>query len=407
MLFLPAAVAASILVAAVLAHPGDDHSHEIAERAAFTKLSKKDLSHCAEKFKESGLEQRAIARRAATAQKSRQKRGLSTTAPFLRTRAGPLDTDHHSSVNYSSDTDSSSLFASNGSCILSPEVTLGPYWVGGEYVRENVSEDQAGLSLILDAQVLDISTCDPVTNAVLEIWSCNSTGVYSGVVARGNGVGTADPSNLDNTFMRGLQRSDADGVAQFTTLFPGHYTGRATHIHVLVHFNGTSFENGTYAGGYVSHVGQLYFDQDLISEVEATGVYTTNTQALTTNADDSILSTGVANGHDPFVEYSYLGNSVEDGIFAWISFGVDLTSQRTLTGAATLTENGGVANTGNGGGGGGGSSGSAPSGNPTSNGAGNGGNSGSTGGGVSSFVPSATSSLMGVLSAGLVFLLFF
>ncbi|KAH9212941.1 Intradiol ring-cleavage dioxygenase [Leptodontidium sp. 2 PMI_412] len=406
MLFLSAAVAASILVAAVLAHPGDDHSHEIAERAAFAKLSKKDLSHCAKKLKDSGLEQRAITRRAATAQKIRQKRGLSTTAPFLRARAGPLDTDHHSSVNYSSDTDSSSLFSSNSSCILSPEVTLGPYWVGGEYVRENVSEDQAGLSLILDAQVLDISTCDPVTNAVLEIWSCNSTGVYSGIVTRGNGVGIADPSNLDNTFMRGLQPSDADGVAQFTTLFPGHYTGRATHIHVLVHFNGTSFENGTYAGGYVSHVGQLYFDQGLISEVEATGVYTTNIQTLTTNADDSILSTGVANGHDPFVEYSYLGDSVEDGIFAWISFGVDLTSQQTLTGAATLTENGGVANTGNRGGGGG-SSGSAPSGNPTSNGAGNGGNSGSTGRGVSSFVPSVTSSLVGVLSAGLVFLLFF
>lgn len=263
-------------------------------------------------------------------------------------------------------------------------------------MRENVTEGQAGLSLILDAQVLDISTCDPVTNAVLEIWSCNSTGVYSGIVARGNGVGNADPSNLNNTFMRGLQPSDDDGVAQFTTLFPGHYAGRATHIHVIVHFNGTSFDNGTYAGGYVSHVGQLYFDQHLIDGVEATSVYATNAQDLTTNADDSLLSVEIANGHDPFVEYCYLGDGVEDGIFAWISFGVDLTFQQTLTGAATLTENGGS-----------GPSGSAPSGNPTSNGAGNEGSSDSTGGVVSIFIPSAASSLVGVLSAGLVFLLFF
>ena len=231
---------------------------------------------------------------------------LPVAAPFLRGRAAPLNTDHHSSVEYNSDIAASTLFTSNGSCILSPEVTLGPYWVEGEYLREDVSEDQAGIALILDAQILDISTCDPITDAVLEIWSCNSTGVYSGVVARGNGVGNADPSNLQNTFMRGLQPTDDDGVAQFTTLFPGHYTGRATHIHVLVHFNGTSFDNGTYAGGYVSHVGQLYFDQSLISEVEATSIYATNTQDLTTNADDNILSVGIANGHDPFVEYSYL-----------------------------------------------------------------------------------------------------
>ncbi|KAH7403122.1 Intradiol ring-cleavage dioxygenase [Cadophora sp. MPI-SDFR-AT-0126] len=400
MLFRSLAVAALILVADVLAHPGDDHSHEIAEIAAFTKLSKKDLSHCAKKLKARGIEQRATARRAATAQKARQKRGLSTTAPFLRARQAPLDTDHHSPVDYTSETAASTLFASNSSCILAPEVTLGPYWVEREYMREDVTDNQAGVSLILDAQIVDISTCDPVSNAVLEIWSCNSTGVYSGIVARGNGVGTADPSNINNTFMRGLQPTDGDGVASFTTLFPGHYSGRATHIHALVHFNGSTFDNGTYAGGYVSHVGQLYFDQSLIAEVEATGVYATNAQGLTSNADDRILSAGMANGHDPIVEYSFLGDTVEDGIFAWISFGVDLSSQQILTGAATLGENGGDAN----GNGGSGTGGSTPSGTPTSTGAGTGG-SGDSNGVVSTFVPSAATSLVGVLSVALVLLL--
>jgi protocatechuate 3,4-dioxygenase beta subunit len=55
-------------------------------------------------------------------------------------------------------------------------------------------------------------------------------GVYSGVIASGNG-NSNDDSNLDATFLRGLQKTDDEGVAQFQTIFPGHYTGRATHIH--------------------------------------------------------------------------------------------------------------------------------------------------------------------------------
>lgn len=54
--------------------------------------------------------------------------------------------------------------------------------------------------------------------------------MYSGVVANGNG-NSADATNINNTFLRGIQQSDADGVVKFETLFPGHYTGRATHIH--------------------------------------------------------------------------------------------------------------------------------------------------------------------------------
>lgn len=96
-----------------------------------------------------------------------------------------------------------------------------------------------------------------------------------------------------------------------------------------------------------------------------------NTQDVTNNSADSIFTEEIANGHDPIVEYSLLSDSVADGIFAWISFGVDLTSQQSLTGAATLTSSGGVANANSGMGGGGGpggngtfSGGSPPSGVP-------------------------------------------
>jgi protocatechuate 3,4-dioxygenase beta subunit len=113
--------------------------------------------------------------------------------------------------------------------VLSPEVTQGPYWVQGELVREDITDDQEGVPLTLDIQIIDVKTCEPVPEAFLEIWHCNSTGVYSGVVANGNGNAN-DTTNLDNTFHRGIQKSDEDGVVVFETQFPGHYTGRAVSI---------------------------------------------------------------------------------------------------------------------------------------------------------------------------------
>lgn len=122
-----------------------------------------------------------------------------------------------------------------------------------------------------------------------------------------------------------------------------HYTSRATHIHVLAHFNGTTYANGTYGGGYVSHVGQLFFDQDLITQVEATSPYSTNTQDLTENDADAIFAEEAASS-DPVVEYSLLGDDVSSGVFAWIAFGIDLTNEYSVTPAANLYAGGGVAN---------------------------------------------------------------
>lgn len=172
----------------------------------------------------------------------------------------------------------------------------------------------------------------------------------------------------------------------------------------MVHFNGTSFENGTYAGGYVSHVGQLFFDQSLISAVSEVSPYSTNTQSTTLNSADSILSEEVANGHDPFVEYSLLSTSddVSEGIFGWISFGVDLSHQETLTGASTLTSNGGVANENSGiGGGSGGPEGSGPGGNSTlGGGIGGNGTIGSGSGGPPSGMPPGSMPLGATGAAG-------
>ncbi|KAE8962232.1 hypothetical protein PR002_g29666 [Phytophthora rubi] len=284
------------------------------------------------------LQERAVARRAAKADSIRAER--------RQRRRLDLDTvvatSHKSNLTgLTADTNSSELFGDDVKCILEPEVTQGPYYVNGELVRSDIREDQEGVDLYAEIQIIDVNTCEPVEGLYLDFWHCNATGVYSGIVASGNGD-SSDTANLDKTFLRGLTPTDEDGVASYTSIFPGHYTSRATHIHIIGTYNGTLLENNTYSGGYASHVGQLFFDQDLISEVELTAPYSTNTQELTTNADDSILSEEAAEDFDPVFEYVLLGDSVSDGVLAWISVGVDMTRAQTITATGTLTADGGV-----------------------------------------------------------------
>ncbi|KAI1373972.1 aromatic compound dioxygenase [Hypoxylon crocopeplum] len=356
----------ALLVGSTVAHPGHDISHEIKERREFLNSVKRtNLDHCAPKLKARGVEKRNVERRAALLEKARVKRGLNKK----RSLDSVLATDHNATgLGYTPSTDATTLFAGYNACLLTPEVTQGPYYVGGEYVRENVIEDQAGVDTILDYQVIDVNTCEPVTDVYVEMWHCNSTGVYGGIVASGNGDNT-DETNINNTWLRGIQKTDSDGVAQFESIFPGHYTGRATHIHIMIHQNAVLFANSTLGNNVsASHVGQAFFDQDLITSVELTEPYNTNTQELTLNADDGILSTETAtDGVDPFFEYTLLSDDVTDGLFAWVAFGINATQSQSITPAAFYYKDGGVANPDSGAGGPGGAPPSGfPSGVPSS-----------------------------------------
>lgn len=108
------------------------------------------------------------------------------------------DSHDYSSKGFTKSTKPKKLFAQykNSSCVLTPEVTEGPYWVTGEYVRKNVVRGQSGIPVHLEYQFIDTSTCNAVSGMYVETWQANATGVYSGIVANGNGVGTDDPGNL-------------------------------------------------------------------------------------------------------------------------------------------------------------------------------------------------------------------
>ncbi|KAG7445734.1 aromatic compound dioxygenase [Guyanagaster necrorhizus] len=348
MVNFPSLVSFILLAAsAAVAHPvaAPLSKGEVTPRAEFQRAARRSLGNCQDTLHRRGHLERSAARRRALADDLRRKRGLPTDNLYKRLSLDDvLNTSHLS--NETDLTVDTNPFEGNASCVLNPETTEGPYYVDGEYVRSDITEDQEGVYTYVDVELIDVSTCEPVSNVYIDFWHCNATGVYAGVVASGNGD-SSDESNLNKTFLRGIQPTNDEGYAQFETIFPGHYTSRATHIHVVAHSDGTVLTNGTFKTDTVRHVGQLFFDQDLITIVEATSPYLSNTQVLTTNDDDTILTETVedeTNGVDPVLEYVYLGDDVSDGLLAWGSVGIDLTASYSISAAATLTEDGGVEN---------------------------------------------------------------
>lgn len=101
---------------------------------------------------------------------------------------------------------------------------------------------------------------------------------------------------------------------------------------VLAHIGSTTLANGTLTGGKISHVGQLFFDQTLITKVEATSPYSTNKQSLTLNKNDGIFSQEAATS-DPVLNYVLLGTSVTQGIFGWVTVGINPTVSKTVQAA--------------------------------------------------------------------------
>jgi protocatechuate 3,4-dioxygenase beta subunit len=89
---------------------------------------------------------------------------------------------------YTSNTPADILFGANTSCVLTPEVTDGPYYVTGEVIRQNVKESLYcdGVDVHLEVQYIDIETCEPVPDVAVDIWNANATGVYSGISTSGN-----------------------------------------------------------------------------------------------------------------------------------------------------------------------------------------------------------------------------
>lgn len=137
-------------------------------------------------------------------------------------------------------------------CVITPEVTEGPYYFDPALERADITEGRPGLATTVKLQVVD-SACKPIPNARVDIWHADATGLYSGYSQPG---GT---STEGETFMRGTLFANDTGVVEFQTIYPGWYPGRTTHIHFKVFLDQANVLTG-----------QIFFPDDLSNQVYST-----------------------------------------------------------------------------------------------------------------------------------------
>ena len=157
-----------------------------------------------------------------------------------------------------------------------PEETGGPYPGDGSNgpnylgmngaVRSDIrsslgsSAAVAGVPITIKLTVLDLkNSAKPLTNAGIYLWHCNQAGQYS---MYSQGV-------TNETFCRGIQPTDSNGTATFTSVWPGAYSGRWPHIHFEVY---PSVSNATSGSGKLK-TSQIAMPEDACDVVYATDGY--------------------------------------------------------------------------------------------------------------------------------------
>ncbi len=166
-------------------------------------------------------------------------------------------------------------------CVVRPELTEGPYFVDEMLNRSDIREDTSdgsiseGSPLELTFNVTQVGTngCTPLPNAQVDIWHCDAYGVYSDA---------SDPgfNTKGKTFLRGYQVTDANGVAKFTTIYPGWYDGRAVHIHFKIRIDNQEFTS------------QLFFDDAFTDKVYLQEPYAQKGIRTLRNNQDNIYNGG-------------------------------------------------------------------------------------------------------------------
>ncbi len=130
-------------------------------------------------------------------------------------------------------------------CRMISDSHEGPYFTCAPAPGKDVTYGQAGQPLTVAMRLVD-GNCQPIPGGVVDIWGCNATGHYSGYnyspdemppMVRVILFGHIAP-DMQARFCRGALRTDADGIAEFETIYPGFYYGQPIHLHFKAHVDG-------------------------------------------------------------------------------------------------------------------------------------------------------------------------
>ncbi|WVR08998.1 hypothetical protein IAU60_006058 [Kwoniella sp. DSM 27419] len=260
--------------------------------------------------------------------------------------------------------------ACGGVCVLTPEVMEGPFYLDYHIKRDDITENVQGIPLDLSFTVYDISSslsdtslsasqCRPLSDAWVDIWHCDVSGVYSGYGKAaeepghpggggppppgpppgrpgkppggpdhpggpGGPGGHAEPEN-NSTFLRGIQQTDSQGRATFRTVYPGWYPGRAIHVHLKVHPPSWAAElDSDFAGQGLNethtHTTQMFLPEQLNKLVESHAVFANNSVKRVANDQDMLYkqTEGVT-----VARAGLVGDDLAQGVWAELRIGID------------------------------------------------------------------------------------
>ena len=206
---------------------------------------------------------------------------VSTTAlPGLIIAACRKNNGSSSGSSSSTDNTGTSSSTDTATCAASPSETAGPYPYDlssdTSMYRSDITEGKTGVPLSLTLTIVNSNNnCSVISGARVDIWHCDKDGYYSEYEEPGY-LGTEDYRG--DTFLRGIQLSDSSGLVKFTTIYPGWYTGRVTHIHLEIFVNSV-----------LKLTTQLAFPDDVTKTVYNSPLYSAHGQNTLTNETDSIL----------------------------------------------------------------------------------------------------------------------
>jgi protocatechuate 3,4-dioxygenase beta subunit len=188
-------------------------------------------------------------------------------------------------------TDLSSL-----ACILSPDMTEGPFFIEEKMNRSDLVMGETEESIVMATPLaltigvykVDGMTCTPLSGLQVDIWHADALGIYSDVAS--GFVQATDTRG--KKFLRGYQVTNEAGLVQFATIYPGWYMSRTIHIHFKIRM-----PMGSSAYDFTS---QMFFDEKISEEVLATGPYATAPgNRAVFNDDDHIFQGTPTNGQKP------------------------------------------------------------------------------------------------------------